>query len=59
VLIASGFVATGYITLTFYDVFALRAIGQRSIPYRIAALANFIGYSDRAKGGTMERNYRD
>src|SRR6185437_16960869 len=35
------FVAAGYFTLTFYDLFAIRAIGARHIPYRINALAAF------------------
>src|ERR1700761_5899462 len=32
-------------TLTFYDFFALRTIGQRHVPYRIAALSSFTSYS--------------
>ncbi len=40
-----GFVALGYITLTFYDLFALRTIGRNHVPYRIAALAGFTSYS--------------
>ncbi len=43
--IAGLFVAAGYLTLTFYDLFALRTIGRREIPYRIAALASFTSYS--------------
>ena len=39
------FVAGGYFTLTFYDLFALRTIGRKNIPYRIAALAGFTSYS--------------
>ena len=39
------FVAAGYVTLTFYDLFALRTIGKNQIPYRIAALAGFTSYS--------------
>ena len=35
----------GYITLTFYDLFALRTIGRPNVPYRIAALAGFTSYS--------------
>jgi hypothetical protein len=35
---AAFFVACGYFTLTFYDLFALRTIGRNEIPYRIAAL---------------------
>ena len=44
-LLASLFVAAGYFTLTFYDLFALRTIGANHIPYRIAALAGFTSYS--------------
>jgi uncharacterized membrane protein YbhN (UPF0104 family) len=39
------FVAAGYFTLTFYDLFAVRAIGVTNIPYRIAAFAAFTSYS--------------
>ncbi len=45
VAIAALFVAGGYFTLTFYDLFALRTIGRREVPYRIAALAGFTSYS--------------
>src|SRR5690242_2803179 len=45
VMLAGAFVALGYLTLTFYDLFALHAIGRREIPYRIAALAGFTSYS--------------
>jgi glycosyltransferase 2 family protein len=45
VLIAGLFVAAGYFTLTFYDLFALRTIGRTDVPYRIAALAGFTSYS--------------
>jgi uncharacterized membrane protein YbhN (UPF0104 family) len=45
VAIAALFVAAGYFTLTFYDLFALRTIGRSDIPYRIAALAGFTSYS--------------
>lgn len=45
VAIAAGFVAAAYITLTFYDLFALRAIGRRDVPYRVAALAAFTSYA--------------
>src|SRR5580658_7064279 len=44
-IIAGLFVAAGYITLTFYDLFALRAIGRAEVPYRIAALAGFTSYA--------------
>lgn len=45
IAVASGFVAAAYFTLTFYDLFALRAIGRKDIPYRVAALAAFTSYS--------------
>jgi uncharacterized membrane protein YbhN (UPF0104 family) len=45
VAIAAAFVAAGYFTLTFYDLYALRTIGKTAIPYRIAALAGFTSYS--------------
>jgi uncharacterized membrane protein YbhN (UPF0104 family) len=37
-------VATSYGSLTLYDLLALRTIGHREIPYRIAALASFTSY---------------
>src|ERR1700710_2421647 len=43
--LAALFVAAGYFTLTFYDLFAVRAIGRGDIPYRINALAAFTSYS--------------
>ena len=45
VAVAALAVVAGYATLTFYDWFALRAIGRKEIPYRIAALAGFTSYS--------------
>jgi uncharacterized membrane protein YbhN (UPF0104 family) len=45
VAISALFVALGYFTLTFYDLFALRTTGRKDIPYRIAALAGFTSYS--------------
>src|SRR5437879_2316942 len=45
VALAALFVAGGYFTLTFYDLFALRTIGRTDVPYRIAALAGFASYS--------------
>ncbi len=42
---AALFVAAGYFTLTFYDMFALRTLGRPEIPYRIAALAGFTSYA--------------
>jgi uncharacterized membrane protein YbhN (UPF0104 family) len=45
VISAALFVAGSYVTLTFYDLFALRAIGHSNVPYRIAMLASFTSYS--------------
>ena len=45
VALAALFVAAGYFTLTFYDWFAVRAIGRTNIPYRVNALAAFTSYS--------------
>jgi hypothetical protein len=42
---ASVFVAGSYLTLTFYDLFALRTIGWTQIPYRVAMLTSFTSYS--------------
>ena len=44
-LLALGFIAASYVTLTFYDHFALRMIGRRDVPYRVAAMASFISYT--------------
>lgn len=41
IAIAGAFVIAAYVTLTFYDVFALSTIGRRHIPYPVAALASF------------------
>jgi uncharacterized membrane protein YbhN (UPF0104 family) len=45
ILFAGLFVAGGYFTLTFYDLFALRTVGHPDVPYRIAALGGFTSYS--------------
>ena len=45
IIVAAVFVAGGYFTLTFYDLFALRTIGRKDVPYRVAALAAFTSYS--------------
>ena len=45
ILVALGCVMAGYCTLTAYDFFALRAIGKKDVPYRIAALASFTSYT--------------
>jgi glycosyltransferase 2 family protein len=42
---AVAFVIAGYITLTFYDVFALRTIGHRAVPFEVAAIASFTSYT--------------
>jgi uncharacterized membrane protein YbhN (UPF0104 family) len=42
---AAMFVAAGYFTLTFYDLFAVRTIGRADVPYRVAALAGFTSYA--------------
>jgi uncharacterized membrane protein YbhN (UPF0104 family) len=45
VLSACLFVAAGYVTITFYDYFALRTIGRPDVPYRVAAFASFTSYT--------------
>src|ERR1700759_1686726 len=45
IALAALFVAAGYFTLTFYDLFAVRAIGHGQVPYRVNALAAFTSYS--------------
>jgi uncharacterized membrane protein YbhN (UPF0104 family) len=45
IALAALFVAFGYFTLTFYDLFALRTIGRSDIPYRVAALGGFTSYA--------------
>jgi glycosyltransferase 2 family protein len=45
ITLAAVFVAGGYFTLTFYDLFALRTIGRTDVPYWAAALAGFTSYS--------------
>src|SRR3954449_2962796 len=45
IAMAALFVAAGYFTLTFYDLFAVRAIGHAHVPYRVNALAAFTSYS--------------
>jgi uncharacterized membrane protein YbhN (UPF0104 family) len=42
---AALLVAAAYVTLTFYDLFALRTIGKMHVPYRMAAFAAFTSYS--------------
>ncbi len=45
IAIAAALVACAYFTLTFYDFFALRTIGARHVPYRVAAMSAFTSYS--------------
>src|ERR1700712_3830497 len=45
IALAALFVTAGYFTLTFYDLFAVRAIGRADVPYRVTALAAFTSYS--------------
>jgi glycosyltransferase 2 family protein len=45
IVVAGGFVVAGYVTLTFYDFFALRTIGRDAVPYRVAAFASFTAYT--------------
>jgi glycosyltransferase 2 family protein len=42
---AGIFVVAGYITLTFYDYFALRTIGHHGVPFGVAAVASFTSYT--------------
>jgi len=44
-LLAGLFVALAYLTLTFYDYFALKTIGRDEVPYHIAAIGGFTSYS--------------
>jgi glycosyltransferase 2 family protein len=44
IALAAMLVVTSYISLTLYDLLALRTIGRADIPYRIAALASFTSY---------------
>jgi uncharacterized membrane protein YbhN (UPF0104 family) len=45
IALAALCVAGAFCTLTFYDFFALRTIGKKHVPYRIAALSSFTSYS--------------
>ena len=45
VAVAAALVMASYAALTFYDYFALRTIGRRDVPYRVAAFANFTSYT--------------
>ncbi len=43
--LAGFFVACAYLTLTFYDYFALKTIGRHEVPYHIASIGGFTSYS--------------
>src|SRR3984957_10270822 len=45
IALAALFVAAGYLTLDFYDWFAVRANGRPDPPYRVNPLAAFSSYS--------------
>lgn len=45
VLIAGLLVTGSYVAYSFFDLFALRMIGRRDIPYRVAALASLTAYA--------------
>src|ERR1700759_4424453 len=45
IALAALCVMGAFCTLTFYDFFALRTIGKKHVPYRIAALSSFTSYS--------------
>src|SRR6202022_610885 len=45
IALAAVFVAAGYVTLTFYDLLAVRALGRSVVPSHVNALAAFTSYS--------------
>jgi glycosyltransferase 2 family protein len=45
IALAAFCVIGAFCTLTFYDFFALRTIGKRHVPYRIAAMSSFTSYT--------------
>ena len=45
IALAALCVIGAFCTLTFYDFFALRTLGKRHVPYRIAALSSFTSYT--------------
>src|ERR1700683_890816 len=45
IVLAAFCVVAPFCPLTFYDFFALRTIGKKHVPYRIAALSSFTSYS--------------
>src|SRR5690242_7400131 len=45
IVLAALCVVCAFFTLTFYDFFALRTIGKKHVPYRIASLSSFTSYT--------------
>src|SRR3954469_23761306 len=45
IALAALCVMCAFFTLTFYDYFALKTIGKKHVPYRIAAMAGFTSYT--------------
>jgi uncharacterized membrane protein YbhN (UPF0104 family) len=45
IALAALCVIGAFCTLTFYDFFALRTIGKKQVPYRIAAMSSFTSYT--------------
>src|ERR1700716_436341 len=45
IALAALCVIGAFCTLTFYDFFALRTIGKKHVPYRVAALSSFTSYT--------------
>jgi uncharacterized membrane protein YbhN (UPF0104 family) len=45
IALAALCVVCAFCTLTFYDFFALRTIGKKLVPYRVAAMSSFTSYS--------------
>lgn len=45
IALATLCVVGAFCTLTFYDYFALRTIGAKHVPYRVAALSGFTSYT--------------
>src|ERR1700686_5171500 len=45
IALAALCVVGAFCTLTFYDFFALRTIGKKNVPYRIAEMSSFTSYT--------------
>ena len=54
IALALVLVAASYLSLTLYDLLALRTIGRRDVPYRIAALAS----SSAIRSRTVSERWR-